>query len=259
MIKTFNLLDLEQGAKIVQLPFVTSPAKSAQLARELEQVKRDYHLSALRDGRQTDLARPIAQMMPNYLRKHAPTLCQKIAEVESWLEANYPELFVRTVKYDEARLSSTAAGNKDETNWHFDAGKSSMHAWPAAIWQFYLNIASNPRYFRIHPTPLPAMIRSLAEMEKKGTGEIANRKANDVLAQYRLAFPDVITEEKVIPSGAMVMFDGRRFAHDAGKWSLGSKQDNGEPDMVLALDLKSDIMDQTICRPNLPFLIDCAQ
>ncbi len=249
--KEINIEDLEWVLKVVQTPTVLNPAEIQIMIQQLHKLREAKYLTALRGNRMTDLSRNVSKETIAFMEVNCPSIFYIIKEIESWLGSD-SDLFIRTIKYDEARFSSTSPKEDVyDQNLHFDAGKSNLFDWPFSIPQFFLNIGST-RFFRVYPVPLNQMITSMIERTNLPLEDIGALPTNKILSWHQRTFNENL-EEVVIPNGALVIFDGRRFAHDAGKWPLKGDKIN-EPDAVLALDLKNHMSNQVQYDVNSSFL-----
>lgn len=253
-----DLHQLSERCEVIQLPLISEKEEASAMIGEMEEIKKRFRLVALRGGRQTDLTRPLSFRVQAQLLNHCPTLVAKIQEMEKMLRGWAPALFLRAVKLDAARVSSTSPSvDLSDTNWHFDAGPTNIFDGPDSVPQFYLNLGSQPRHFRIFRATLPEMLEALANttlgISKRN---LAIWPAEQILAIYQTNTPDAPIEEVNVPSGSLTVFDGRRFAHDAGKWQTQRRNEETEADLVAALDLKSNLTNQVLCRTNLSFLED---
>ncbi|MFQ5528576.1 MAG: hypothetical protein ACE5GX_20260 [Thermoanaerobaculia bacterium] len=256
-LRSASLEDLDRKVKILPLPDPIPAALSAEAIRGMERLRELDKLTALRGGRATDLPRPAAGRLADLIRSHAPALIDLVEQVERILAGG--PLFVRAAKLDRARASSTSASeNRAAANLHFDAEKSSLSEYPEPVFQFYLNAGQRERQFRILPVARETVLESVPETERMalplGQG-LDSYLANEALAvEPRL-------ETIPVESGALVIFDGRRFAHDAGKCDVaalleGRFEPSVESDLVLALDTVETGYHVDVYRPDLPFFED---
>lgn len=231
--------DLDSVVKIVPLP-VCLPGRLSQGAiAELRRLREAGVLCALRGGRRTDLAHPLRADARAKIKADCPSLVDLIGRVEAAITGG--DLFLRAVKLDEARASTTQAdADRTKTNLHFDAERSSLAEYGAPVYQFYANVARLPRQFRLLPIPLPDMLDRLRRERLLTSDEATTLPLEDILLRFRAAF-SVPIETIVVESGQLALFDGRTFAHDAGKGVMrrllaGAFVPSAEADFVLALD-----------------------
>ena len=262
--------DLASTVRVVRLP---APArdelrsKSPAALAELEELRAAGYLAALRGGRETDLARPLAPAARRFARERCPNLLGLVEAVESVLAGG--PLFVRTLKLDRARASSTdPSAELARTNLHFDAGKSSLAEYREPIFQFYLNAGLEPRQFRILPVPRPELFTRVASATGRVLQELDRDPLDRVLAEFLEPIAPAESRESgtrlewiPVPSGYLAVFDGRTFAHDAGKAAptalLDSRfEPSPEPDFVLALDTVTTGYHVGHYHPELPFFED---
>jgi hypothetical protein len=245
--------DLERAVKVLPLPEPIPRAISAFAIRGMESLRDLGVLSALRGGRRTDLARPAAGRMAREIRRHAPGLIELVEHLEAILAGS--DLFVRSIKLDAARASTTAPSSDPKaSNLHFDAEKSSLAEYSEPIWQFYLNAGQLERQFRILPIVREGLFAEFSDAER-------STLPLRTLLERHLATHRPVLETVPIESGALAIFDGRRFAHDAGKsdpkaLARGRFEPSSEPDLVVALDTVETGYHQGLYRPERSFLED---
>ncbi len=278
-VRAATVGDLASTVRVVRLP---GPArdelrsKSPAALAELAELRAAGYLAALRGGRETDLARPLAAAARGFAHERCPNLRGLVEAVESVLAGG--PLFVRTLKLDRARASSTdPSAELARTNLHFDAGKSCLAEYREPIFQFYLNAGLEPRQFRILPVPRPELLARVAEATGRAIPDLDHDPLDRVLAEYlqrvdpveqvehaeasdngEHSKPEARLEWIPVPSGYLAVFDGRTFAHDAGKGALlgGRFEPSQEPDFVLALDTVTTGYHAGHYRPELPFFED---
>ena len=250
---------LESSVKIIRCPLdLPDKTKTGSIA-EMARLGRDGLLTALRGERRTDLARPLSAAASRRVLSTCPHLSTTLETVERFLAGTH--LFVRAVKYDRARVSSTDPSvNRSREHLHFDAELSSLEQYDEPVFQFYLNLGREPRQFRILPVPLTEM---LSQLIAAGALDPSDRRATQIariLELYRRQFP---VELEIIPveSSHLAIFDGRAFAHDAGKANMaalmrGSFEPAAEDDLVLALDTTMTGHHSGLYNPTRPFLED---
>lgn len=249
--KEVNTNGINEAIKVVQTPITNPEVVNKFIIEELRELRKKGYLTALRGNRMTDLSRNVSEEISTFIKNNCHNILFLIKETEKWLGLN-PDLFIRVIKFDEARFSSTSP--KEDTsdqNLHFDAGKSSFFEWQSSIPQFFLNVGST-RFFRVYPVPLNEMITSAVEHTNLTLETIEKMPVSEILSWHQKVFKEKLKEIKV-PNGAMVIFDGRRFAHDAGKWPMEGRR-LCEPDVTLALDLKSNMYNQIQYKVNSGFL-----
>jgi hypothetical protein len=251
-----NEVGTDQHVKVVPLPLCIPRPLSQAVIREMAQLRAAEILTVLRGGRRTDLARPLSPEQRAHVLAYAPSLVERI---EAALGDG--DLFLRTAKYDDARYSSThQTDNLHGANEHFDAQEASLGQWSGEIHQYFANVATLPRQFRVLPVTLPEMLERL-NADGHLTGETAGTtKVRTILETFRAVYDEPV-EQIVIESGQLAIFDGRRFAHDAGKGRLrdlvqGRFVPSREPDLVITLDSKKAGFHEGMYEPALPFLDD---
>ncbi len=247
--------ELDRAVKIVPLPEAIPEDLSAAAIAGMERLRALGHLSALRGARATDLPRPEAGRLASLVRAEAPALFELVERVEGALGRG--PLFVRALKLDIARASTTATSEDPGAfNLHFDAEKSSLAEYPDPVFQFYLNAGRLERQFRIFPIERGTMLAELPESER------ATVTLEALLDRY-LDGKTALLETIPVESGCLAVFDGRRFAHDAGKSDIaallgGRFEPAAEPDLVLTLDTVETGYHRGLYRPELPFFEDRA-
>jgi hypothetical protein len=151
------------------------------------------------------------------------------------------DLFVRALKIDEARASTTGVGaDKSQTNLHFDAELTTLADYPGPIFQYFVNVALLPRQFRIVPLPIADMVRLLIECQLMPAREQHAWTPKLIVETFTKDF-NAPLEEIIIEPGSLAVFNGRVFAHDAGKGRIsalahGRFVPTREPDFIIALD-----------------------
>ncbi|HKB88787.1 MAG TPA: hypothetical protein VKC53_04010 [Patescibacteria group bacterium] len=228
---------LDSQVKVVALPVCIPRKLSWNAEREVNKLKDTGHLTELRGGRRTDLARPLTPETREIVLNECPNLVKIIQKVEASITGS--DLFVRGIKMDKARASTTQVENDvKKANFHFDAEKSSLKDYPNPVFQYYANLSILPRVFEIIPVPLPEMFSVLKNMQL--VSEPESMQPKEILEIFTNTF-DVKHERIVIESGQLAIFNGRVFAHDAGKGMIkpllkGEFRPSHEPDLILALD-----------------------
>jgi len=247
-------LDLDRVVKVVPLTTPIPPGLSSAAILGMERLRDLGVLTALRGGRATDLPRPSGGRLAKDVRSDAPGLIELVEHIEGGLSGSH--LFVRSIKLDRARVSTTApSSDPAAANLHFDAERSSLAEYSEPVFQFYLNAGRLERQFRILPV--------LREDLLAGFGASDRRTIPfETLLEHYLARHPPIFETIPIESGALAIFDGRQFAHDAGKADVealaaGRFEPSSEPDLVIALDTVETGYHQGLYRPELPFFEDC--
>jgi hypothetical protein len=254
-----NESGLDQSVKVVPLPLCIPHWLSRAVISEMAALRRAEVLTVLRGGRRTDLARPLAPEARAHVLAHAPNVVRLIERIEAALGDG--DLFLRTVKYDDARFSSThQTDNLSGANFHFDAQESSLGDWSGEIHQYFANVATLPRQFRILPVTLPEMLDRLVADGYLTHAAAMSTKVRTILARFQAIYAEPV-EQIVIESGQLAIFDGRLFAHDAGKGRLRDLVDgrfvpSREPDLVITLDSKRTGFHEGMYDPSLPFLTD---
>lgn len=244
---------LDRAVKVVQLPVTLPGALLDEALLGMERLRDRGALSALRGGRATDLPRPVAAETAEQARVEAPALVDLVAEVEAVLAGG--PLFVRALKLDDARASTTAPEPaRTATNFHFDAEKSSLADYPDPVFQFYLNAGRLERQFRILPFDRETVLGCVGRTER------AELPLEEILRRFLSEGPAPV-ETIPVASGSLAVFDGRRFAHDAGKADVdallaGRFEPAAEPDFVIALDTAETGYHEGYYRPELPFFED---
>ena len=122
------------------------------------------------------------------------------------------------------------------------------------MFQFYLNAGRLERQFRI----LPVLRKDL--LADFGASDRRSLPLEALLESYLARHPSIF-ETIPIESGALAIFDGRQFAHDAGKADVEALiadrfEPSSEPDLVIALDTVETGYHQGLYRPELPFFQD---
>lgn len=248
-----NIEGLDKHVKILSLPLKIDWALSLAAQREMRILREKKFLSTLRGGRFTDLARPLGKEVVTEIKENCPNLEKLVSLVEEKIADT--NLFVRAIKIDEARRSSTApSDDKNQTNFHFDGGKSSVRDFPDPVFQVFVNIGALPRQFYVITTPLDEMVRQLKAQNFLNDFTAQNLPLNDILKMYQDKF-DVNKEVVVVESGQMAIFDGKVFAHDAGKGLMRALKDgdfrpSNEDDFVMVLDFKERGDHETTYDPN---------
>lgn len=234
-----NADDLDSVVKVVPLPVCLSGRLSRGAMADLRRLRDAGALSALRGGRPTDLARPLRADTRAKIKAECPALVGLIGKVEAAITGG--DLFVRALKLDEARASTTQAdADRAKTNLHFDAERFSLDTYGEPVYQFYVNVARLPRQFRLLPIPLPRMLDQLRRARLLTSDEATTLPLEEILSRFRAAFAAPI-ETVVVESSHLALFDGRTFAHDAGKGVMrrllaGAFVPSAEADFVVALD-----------------------
>ena len=254
-----NEIGLDQSVKVVPLPVCIPRWLSRVVINEMAALRQAGVLTVLRGGRRTDLARPLAPEARAHVLAHAPNVVQLVERIEAALGDG--DLFLRAVKYDDARFSSThQTDNLSGSNVHFDAQEATLGEWSGEIHQYFANVATLPRQFRILPVTLPEMLERMVadgHLSPEGTTSVRIRT---ILTTFQAIYAEPV-EQIVIESGQLAIFDGRLFAHDAGKGRLrdlvaGRFVPSREPDLVITLDSKKTGFHEGMYDPSLPFLTD---
>jgi len=254
-----NEIGLDRSVKVVPLPLCIPRWLSQAVINEMAELRRAEVLTVLRGGRRTDLARPLAPDARAHVLAHAPSVVELIQRVEEALGDG--DLFLRTVKYDDARFSSThQTDNLSGANFHFDAQDATLGEWSGEIHQYFANVATLPRQFRILPVTLPEMLERLVSDGHITAEGAMSIRVRTILTTFQAIYAEPV-EQIVIESGQLAIFDGRLFAHDAGKGRLrdlaaGRFVPTREPDLVITLDSKKTRFHEGMYEPALPFLTD---
>lgn len=245
--------------KVVRLPVAIPSDLSATAIREVEMLRASGVLTELRGGRFTDIARPIKREVRDIIRMTTRSLADLIELVENALAGG--ELFVRAIKFEEARRSTTGVNPDILTeNLHYDAELSNLAEYSGPVYQFYLNVATEPRQMRILPITLTEMSRFLVEWGPLAEEATETVSLKEQLELFRQEVESVV-EEIVVELGQMTVFNGRVFAHDAGKGRLEALTEgffvpSTEPDLVFALDTTTTGYHVGFYDPELSFLED---
>jgi hypothetical protein len=231
--------DLDRLVKVIPLPVHLPRTLRKGAMMEMERLRDQGVLTQLRGGRLTDLARPLSPEVRSVVVEQCPRLVELIRRVEGAIAGS--DLFIRALKIDEARASTTGVGaDKSKTNLHFDAELTTLAAYPGPIYQYFVNVALLPRQFRIVPLPITEMVRLLIDCKLIPQGEQQERTPKTLVETFTKHF-NVPLEEIIIESGWLAVFNGRVFAHDAGKGRIsalvrGEFVPAREPDFIIALD-----------------------
>jgi hypothetical protein len=110
------------------------------------------------------------------------------------------------------------------------------------------------------PVTLPEMLTRLVSDGHLTQDEAMSTKVRTLLTTFQSIYAEPV-EQIVIESGQLAIFDGRLFAHDAGKGRLrdlvaGRFVPSREPDLVITLDSKKTGFHEGMYDPSLPFLTD---
>jgi hypothetical protein len=230
---------LDSLVKVIPLPVHLPRALRKGAMTEMQWLRDRKVLTQLRGGRLTDLARPFSPEARRAVTEKCPHLVELIRRLEGAIAGS--ELFVRALKIDDARASSTGVGaNRSETNLHFDAEKSTLAQYPDPVYQYFVNVALLPRQFRILPLPITEMVRLLIDRELIPEDAVRVCTPEEMVETFTRHF-NASLEEIIIEPGCLAIFDGRVFAHDAGKGQIGQLVrgrfvPTREPDFVIALD-----------------------
>lgn len=257
--KFANELGVDHMVKVVSLPICIPPDLSKGSIREMRELREKGALTALRGNRKTDLARPLKPEMRQMILDSCPNLVDLIQRVEAVIKGS--DLFIRAIKMDEARASTTQKEeDRQKGNLHFDAEKDSLEAYKDPVYQFYANVGRLPRQFRIIPVPLPEILQQLVANGHLTEAESQKAPLKDVLHLYVKNFP-IVYEQIIVESGQLAIFDGRTFAHDAGKGRMrsvrqGTFTPSHEPDLLLAFDTPKTGYHQGYYAPEQSFLED---
>ena len=245
---------LDERVKVLDSPLRASDELLEQAARECSALREQGRLTVMRGERGTDLLRPLSPDLAERLRAR-PALSALITQVESAIRVT--GLFLRAIKFDDARASSTSKlADKLSTNLHFDAERATPRTFNGSIRQFYLNLSPTPRHFLIVPVSLGEMIDALGDRTEEPVGHTLQRYIDRFGLQV-----------EVTPAApfSLVIFDGRAFAHDAGKFTCASfESPEGplalapKPDLIAGLDALESNYEHTGYRPEIPFLEDLA-
>lgn len=241
----FQLLANEQGVdksvKVIKLPVDLSDSLTAAMISEMETLRDIGVLTSLRGGRFTDLSRPLSPEARAAISEHGQSLAAFIRKVEDCLAGT--GLFVRTIKLDEARASTTQSDpDKSKLNLHFDAEKAqhSTPYFPGPIYQYFANISRLPRQFRIAPLTFPEIVAFLISEGAITEEQASTLPTKDIRIEFlrRTSLP---LEEIVIETARLAIFDGKNFIHDGGKGRISDLEQGRfvpteEPDLVLTLD-----------------------
>ncbi len=263
--ETIEFDDLDQEVRILPLPSPLTPELSSGAIAEMARLRAEGHLTALRGGRLTDLPRPLPAALRQHVCETCPYLVELLRRVETGLAGTH--LFVRAVKLDDARASTTAPeADIQAENLHFDAELSSLTEYDEPVYQFYANAAVQPRQFRILPLPLPRLVECLIDAGRLDAEAASEWKVRRLFDTYLDWWHETKEKESPlqvlpVPSGWLAIFDGRSFAHDAGKADMealaaGRFQPASEPDLVLALDTVRTDYHEGYYYPELPLLDD---
>lgn len=254
-----SVVGTEFFVKVVQLPVVIPSGFSANAIREVEMLRASGVLTELRGGRFTEIARPISRQVRDIIRITARSLITLIELVENAVAGG--ELFLRTIKFENARRSTTSVdANILSENLHYDAELSSLAEYSGPVYQFYMNVATEPRQMRILPLTLREISRFLVEWTLITEDAVRTVSPKEQLELFKREAESVV-EEIVVESGQMTVFNGRVFAHDAGKGRLealarGVFFPSAEPDLVFALDTTITRYHVGFYNPELSFLDD---
>ncbi|MDQ5824650.1 MAG: hypothetical protein M3441_10640 [Chloroflexota bacterium] len=231
--------DLESLVKVIPLPVHLPKALRKGAMLEMQWLRDQGVLTQLRGGRLTDLARPLSPEARSVVTGQCPRLVELIRMVEEAIAGS--DLFVRALKIDEARASTTGVGaDKSQTNLHFDAELTTLADYPGPIYQYFVNIALLPRQFRIVPLPIAEMVRLLVARQLMPAHEQHAWTPKALVETFTKHF-NAPLEEIIIEPGSLAIFNGRVFAHDAGKGRIsalarGRFVPTSEPDFIIALD-----------------------
>lgn len=254
-----NESGLDTHVKVLTLPVVIPASVSRGAQAEMRTLANARLLTVMRGNRNTDLARPIRPDVREILAKDCQHITSLIRLVEEGLWGT--DLYIQALKLDNARASSTQSENDiRKPNVHFDAGPWSFHAYSEPTFQYFANVGTKPRQFRFIPVSSEAMI---AQLEADGVilpGVGHDIAAQDILSLYQTHYLPPF-ETVIVEPGQLVIFNGRRFAHDAGKSRVGSLikgrfTPSNEPDFAMMLD--SSRYDHHVGRydPTLSLLAD---
>ncbi|MEA2574046.1 MAG: hypothetical protein QOH93_1344, partial [Chloroflexia bacterium] len=230
---------LESLVKVIPLPVDLPKALRKGAMTEMQRLRDLGVLTELRGGRLTDLARPLSPEARRAVTEHCPSLVELVRRVEGAIAGS--DLFIRALKIDEARASTTGVDtDKSKTNLHFDGELTSLAEYPGPIYQYFVNVALLPRQFRILPLPLRDMLQILLDCKllPHDAEQACTPKA--IVEAFTQHF-DAPLEEIIIETGSLAVFNGRVFAHDAGKGQIGPLAwgrfvPTSEPDFIIALD-----------------------
>jgi hypothetical protein len=231
--------DLDALVKVIPLPVHLPRSLRKGAMAEMLWLRDQRVLTELRGGRLTDLARPFSPEARRAVMGKCPRLVELISRVEGAIAGS--DLFIRALKIDEARASTTGVGeDRSTTNLHFDAEMTSLADYPGPIYQYFVNVALLPRQFRIVPLPIPEMIRVLLDRQLIPGHETQEWTPKALVETFTQHFNSPL-EEIIIEPGSLAIFNGRVFAHDAGKGRIGPLVrgkfvPTPEPDFIIALD-----------------------
>ncbi len=249
--------ELDRVVKVVKLAAPIPVGLSSSAILGMERLRDLGILMALRGDRATDLPRPRGGRFAEDVRRHAPGLIELVNYIEERLSGShrFVRLFVRSIKLDRARASTTApSSDPTAANLHFDAERSSLNEYPEPVFQFYLNAGQLERQFRILPVLREDLFADFTASDRRSL-------PFEVLLEGYLAQHPPIFETIPVESGALAIFDGRQFAHDAGKADVeslaaGRFEPSSEPDLVIALDTIETGYHHGLYRPDLAFFED---
>lgn len=231
--------DLDSLVKVIPLPAHLPEALRKRAMSEMLRLRDEGVLTELRAGRLTDLPRPFSASTRQAVVERCPGIVELVRKVEAAIAGS--DLFVRALKIDEARASTTGVDEDRLTpNLHFDGEKTNLSDYPGPIYQYFVNVALLPRQFRILPLPVEEMVRLLADrglMPEREQRDWPLKRVTDTFTSHFNA----PLEEIIIEPGLLAIFNGRVFAHDAGKGQLGALArgrfvPTREPDFIIALD-----------------------
>jgi hypothetical protein len=248
---------LDTIVKVIPIPAVIPADLSEAAIDDMRSLRERGLLESLRGGRYTDLPRPLFPDQREALRSESENLAQLIRLVESSLSST--SLFVRAVKLDEARASTTAkSANVGEEFLHLDNYVGSYRQYPEPNFQYFLNVGQLPRVFRIVPISVRELMAGLVQATSVGLAYWRDVPPTGIVAfvRGRYDIEPAGIEEIVVPSGHVAIFDGRSFVHDAGKPDMQAMlagqwfTPSAEPDIVIALDSTRHNLDTHLLAYN---------
>lgn len=217
---------LEALVKVIKLPLEFERSESEAAADDMRRLQRANRLVQMGSGRKTDLFRGRRYDENQNAELRTPDLLAEfdcgglsaiIAKIESILAGT--GLFVRSVRMDDARFSSTAKGNDIlAPNIHFDAGRVTDAETSGTLFQCFVNLGQLPRQFRVIPVTRRSLVDALTN---SGLADVSegwmSRQPTKLLDTILNYWPNLPLEIITVPSASMAVFDGRTFPHDGGK------------------------------------------
>lgn len=95
----------EVHVKVIPLPFYFPDSLCKNAIHEMITLREQGLLTSLRGNRSTDLARPLPTEVREQVNIIAPNLVKLVTGIEKAIKGS--DLFVRAIKIDEARISTT--------------------------------------------------------------------------------------------------------------------------------------------------------